>query len=117
MEEPGGATGGADPMRRTIEAKVRTALDPVHLEVVDESHMHSVPEDAESHFRLLVVSDRFEGLTAVQRHQAVYATLAEEMANHVHALGLQTLTPAEWQNDQLELIESPDCLGNGKPSA
>jgi len=106
----------SDAMYRTIEAKVRHAFDPAHLEVTDESYMHSVPEGAESHFRLLIVSDVFEGKSAVQRHQAVYATLAEEVKHHIHALGLQTKTPAEWTADQAR-IASPECLGGGKASA
>ncbi|MBO06686.1 MAG: BolA family transcriptional regulator, partial [Acidobacteria bacterium] len=47
------------------------------------------------------------------RHQAVYAILADEVKNEIHALGLQTLTPSEWQADQ-ERNESPECLGGSK---
>ncbi len=102
----------AGPTYRTIEAKVRAALDPTHLEVTDESYMHAVPEGAESHFRLLIVSEQFDGKSSVQRHQAVYAALADEMAHRIHALGLQTMTPAEWAADQAR-NESPECLGGG----
>ena len=63
-----------------IESKIRTALDPTHLEVVNESHMHSVPPGSESHFRLVVVSDRFEGQTRVARHQTINRLLAGELA-------------------------------------
>ncbi len=100
-------------MHRTIETKVTDAFDPTHLEVADESYMHSVPDGAESHFRVLVVSEKFEGKTAVQRHQAVYRTLADEVASHIRALGLQTMTPAEWAADQAR-NESPECLGGSK---
>ena len=100
-------------MYRTIEAKVRDAFAPTHIEVTDESYMHDVPEGAESHFRVLVVSERFAGKSAVQRHQAVYAALADEVKNHIHALGLQTMTPAEWDDDQAR-NESPECLGGSK---
>jgi len=103
-------------MHTRIEAKVRAALAPVHLEVTDESYMHSSGPEAESHFRLLVVADAFEGKSAVQRHQAVYRALAEEMRDHIHALGLQTLTPAEW-GAAPERSESPECLGGSKVEA
>ena len=106
-------TGESGAMYRNIESKVLAGLRPVHLEVVDESYMHSVPAGAESHFRLLIVSERFEGKSAVQRHQAVYAILADEVKNHIHAIGLQTLTPSEWQTDQAR-NESPECLGGSK---
>ncbi len=103
-------------MYAVIEAKVRAAFEPTHLEVTDESYMHSVPEGAESHFRLLVVSAAFEGRSAVQRHQAVYATLADEIKHHIHALGMQTMTPGEWATDE-QRNESPDCLGGSKVEA
>lgn len=106
-------TAAAGAMHRTIETKVSDAFDPTHIEVIDESYMHSVPDGAESHFRVLVVSQQFEGKTAVQRHQAVYATLADEVKNHIHALGLQTMTPSEWAADQARST-SPECLGGGK---
>jgi len=100
-------------MYRTIEIKVTDAFEPTYLEITDESYMHSVPEGAESHFRLLVVSREFEGQTAVQRHQAVYKALAVEVSNHIHALGLQTMTPTEWAADRAR-NESPECLGGSK---
>ena len=105
------SVGGA--MSRRIESKVFDGFHPVHLEVNNESYMHNVRAGAESHFRLLIVSEQFEGKSAVQRHQAVYAILADEVKNEIHALGLQTLTPSEWQADQ-ERNESPECLGGGK---
>lgn len=99
-----------------IESKVRAALEPAHLEITDESFMHAVPEGAESHFRLLVVAEAFEGKSAVQRHQEVYRALAEEMRDHIHALGLQTMTPAEWAADTAR-NQSPECLGGSKVEA
>jgi len=50
------------------------------------------------HFEALVVSDRFEGLSLIERHQAVYGALGEAMRARVHALTLKTLTPAQHQN-------------------
>ena len=110
---PGGTPGN---MHQIIEAKLRATFDPAQLEVIDESYMHSVPEGAASHFRVFVVSDAFEGKSAVQRHQAVYAALSEEVQHHIHALGLQTMTPAEWAADQ-QRNESPECLGGSKGEA
>lgn len=112
MSAPAKSAGS---MHRTIETKVRDAFAPTHIEVTDESYMHDVPEGAESHFRVLVVSERFVGKSAVQRHQSVYATLADEVKSHIHALGLQTMTPDEWAEDQAR-NESPECLGGSKIS-
>ncbi len=49
-------------VQQNIETKIRSSLAPSHLEVIDESHMHSVPPGSESHFRVVVVSERFEGV-------------------------------------------------------
>ena len=83
-------------MKQTIESKLGEALTPAHLVVKDESHMHNVPDGAESHFNVFVVADAFEGKRLVARHQAVYAVLKEELAGRIHALALKTITPAEW---------------------
>jgi acid stress-induced BolA-like protein IbaG/YrbA len=48
------------------------------------------------HFSALVVSPAFEGMRAVQRHQRVYAALQGLIGGAIHALALDTLTPAEW---------------------
>ncbi len=102
------------PMYSTIESKVHAALAPTLLEVTDESYMHSVPAGAESHFRLLIVSNAFEGQSLVQRHQAVYRALAEEMNGRIHALAMQTFTPAEWNEGGRQRANSPECLGGSK---
>jgi BolA protein len=97
-----------------IEAAVRAALEPLHLEVVDESHMHAVPEGAESHFKLLVVSERFAGQNLVARHRAVNAVLRPEFDTGLHALALHTWTPEEWFERGGSAPESPPCLGGSK---
>ena len=56
-------------VQQSIEMKVAEALAPVHLDVINESGMHSVPPGSESHFKLVIVSDRFAGLTRIKRHQ------------------------------------------------
>ncbi len=50
------------------------------------------------HFEALVVSDRFEGMGLIERHQAVYGALGDAMRVKVHALTLKTLTPTQHQN-------------------
>ena len=92
-----------------IDAKVRAAFSPVHFELTNESSLHNVPQGSESHFRLLIVSAHFDGRSAVQRHKDVYRALAQEMDGPVHALGLQTFTPAEWEDRGR--LDSPPCLG------
>ncbi|MCR4379091.1 MAG: BolA family transcriptional regulator [Rhodospirillales bacterium] len=86
-------------IRTAMENKLKAALNPERLEIIDNSARHAghagAHPEGESHFKLIVVSSAFEGKSRVQRQRLVYDALAEEMANHVHALELQTLTPAE----------------------
>ena len=83
------------------------ALQPEHLEVLDESHMHS--RGLETHYKAVIVSPAFVGLNAVKRHQKVYATVGELMGQ-IHALALHTYTPQEWA-EQGVAPASPTCRG------
>lgn len=82
-----------------INQKLTEALAPSVLEVVDESAKHKGHggwrEGGETHFHVTVVADAFEGKSRVERQRMVYALLADEMAERVHALALTTKTPAE----------------------
>jgi stress-induced morphogen len=106
-------------VQESLERKLNAALSPAHLEVINESHMHSVPKGSETHFKVVVVSPRFEGLSLVKRHQLVYGALEEELSKKpadggVHALAITSRTPAEW-DARPEANASPKCLGgNGK---
>ena len=104
------------PVESQIHSKLTARFRPIHLDVANESHMHSVPPGSESHFKVVLVTSDFEGLRQVQRHQAIYATLAEELSTGVHALALHTYSPAEWQSTQ-SVPASPQCLGGGKHNA
>lgn len=102
-------------LQETIEAKIRAALSPVELRLVNESPMHNVPPGAESHWNLVVVSSAFEGRGPVDRHRQVYGALGEELRGAIHALTLKTLTPAEWQAlDGKADNVSPPCMGGSK---
>jgi BolA protein len=92
-----------------ITVQLKSALSPVHTELTDESHRHNVPAGAESHFNLLIVSAEFEGKRQIQRHQAVYRALADELESGLHALTLKTLSPTEWAGEGQAI--SPKCLG------
>ena len=97
----------------TIIKKLDGAFSPDHLEVINESASHNVPEGSESHFKVVLVSQNFEGQSAVKRHQSVYAVLAAELQSGVHALALHTYLPVEWEKRQSAPI-SPDCLGGSR---
>lgn len=82
-----------------INKKLTEELAPTVLDVVDESAKHKGHggwrEGGETHFHVTVVSDAFEGKSRVDRQRMVYALLAEEMAERVHALALTTKAPSE----------------------
>ena len=104
-------------IQQTIENKIASSLQPVHLEVINESHMHNVPPGSESHFKVVVVCDQFEGVNRVKRHQTINGILTSELKNDIHALSLQTMTAAEWASKGGEIMTSPQCLGGSKADA
>ncbi|MDC0664221.1 BolA family protein [Marinobacter sp. SS21] len=101
-------------VQQTIEQKLTDEFSVEHLAVENESHMHSVPPNSETHFKVTLVSSVFEGLGKVKRHQAIYKVLADELAAGVHALALHLYTPAEWQAKGEEAPASPNCMGGSK---
>jgi BolA protein len=88
-------------MRRsdTIRQTLQSALDPVRLDIVDESDQHAghagAHPEGETHFRVTIVAESFDGLSRIERHRKVNALLATELAGALHALALKTLTPGE----------------------
>lgn len=99
-----------------LREQLERAFDVQYMELDNESHQHSVPANSETHFRLVLVSEAFEGLRPVARHQRVYATLADALAGPVHALALHLYTPQEWAG-RSAAPESPACLGGSKAEA
>ena len=95
-------------MQHRIESALG-ALQPEHLSVLDEIHMHS--RGLQTHFKAVVVSEQFTGLNRVKRHQKVYAALGDLMGEF-HALALHTYTPEEWAEIGTAPA-SPTCAGGG----
>lgn len=83
-------------------------LSPSHLEVVNESSGHGgYFPGKESHFKVIVVSDIFEGLRLVQRHQKIYAVAGDLLSpGKIHALAIHAFIPEEWQGQD---TSSPNC--------
>ncbi|GAB1596109.1 BolA family protein [Lysobacter claricitrinus] len=81
-----------------IRSALEVAFAPDALEVVDESHKHAGhagARDGRGHFRVTLVSDRFDGMPSVARHRAVYAALGDLMTTDIHALSIEARTPVE----------------------
>tara|TARA_B110000483_G_scaffold72866_1_gene90604 strand:+ start:557 stop:865 length:309 start_codon:yes stop_codon:yes gene_type:complete len=98
---------------QTIEKKIEKSLSPLVLRIENESYKHSVPRDAETHFKMIIVSACFEKKSLVKRHQLVYELLSHEMKNGLHALSLNTQSPQEWDASS-EIADTPNCMGVAK---
>ena len=89
-------------------------LNPLHLDVENESRMHNVPAGSETHFKVLVVSAGFDGLSLIDRHRRVQDLLRDELRSGLHALTIRALTPAQWEAEGAAGFRSPPCLGGSK---
>jgi BolA protein len=84
---------------QTIEVKLRDALAPACLHVIDDSGRHAGHAGSrpggESHFNVEVIADAFAGKSRLERQRWVHQILADELAGPVHALSLRLFTPEE----------------------
>lgn len=108
MTPPGQGAVGA-----LIESNLGAAFALAHLSVENESGSHNVPAGSETHFKVVLVADEFDGQTLLQRHRSVNGVLADELAGPVHALSIHAYTQAEWRKRFGEAPLSPPCLGGG----
>jgi BolA protein len=90
-----------------VAAEIRSrlgSLDPERVELVDESAQHAGHAGARpggnTHWRLTIVSRRFDGKNRVSRHRLVYAALGELMQDPIHALAITAHTPEETKGKQ-----------------
>lgn len=84
---------------QAIEDVLREKLEATHVEVVDQSSLHAGhlgAQDGGGHFQLVVVSERFRGLSRLAAQKAVFEALGELMETEIHALSMRALTPEEW---------------------
>jgi BolA family transcriptional regulator, general stress-responsive regulator len=85
--------------RDIITDKLREAFSPESLDVQDESHLHEGHAGhrpgGETHFRIYIVSQAFNGKSRIARHRMINATLANELAGSVHALAIHAQAPEE----------------------
>lgn len=87
------------------------AFSPLHLVIENESPNHSVPSNAETHFKVILVSAAFQALSLVKRHQQVYRCLNAEFEGGLHALSLVLFSPDEWSTQGQVITDSPPCRG------
>jgi BolA family transcriptional regulator, general stress-responsive regulator len=80
-----------------IEAAVRAALDPLALEVQDDSHLHAGHAGASEgrHFTVRITSARFNGLSRLARHRLIYDALQLLIPRGIHAVAIEARAPDE----------------------
>lgn len=87
------------PVATEIEARLRAALNPQQLDVIDDSEKHrghaGHDGSGESHFTVEIVADRFVGETRVSRQRLVNTALADLLRDKVHALAIKARAPGE----------------------
>ena len=101
-------------MEERLRNQLITELQPLHLELLNESPQHGLPPEAEKHFRVVIVAEKFLDLSRIDRHRLVHAAVAQELKEHVHALSVQAFTADEWKAKGGVTFNSPQCLGGGK---
>ena len=86
-------------VKELITVKLTAAFAPQSLEVIDESHLHAGHAGhrpgGETHYRVHIVSDAFQGKSRIDRHRMINQTLSSELAGGVHALAIQASAPDE----------------------
>ncbi len=85
-------------MPQKIQVILQAQLQASVVEVEDESHLHAGHAGAGGggHYNVLVVSPQFAGQSLMQQHRLVYAALADELKQTIHALSLKTYSPEQW---------------------
>lgn len=92
-----------------IQTLLSEQLQTLFVSIENESHKHHVPNDSETHFKLVIVAFDFQGLSKIDRHRAIHHLLKHELSTGLHALSLHLYTPTEWNSQQTQVPQTPSC--------
>ena len=95
------------PIENKIINSLINSMNVSSLKVLNESFMHNVPKDSESHFKIVIVSNDFKNLSLIQRHKLVYKSL-DNIMNNIHALSIQSFSDDEFARNPI-ILDSPEC--------
>lgn len=95
--------------KERIEHLLNEQYSPLFLSVEDESHNHHVPDNAQTHYKVTLVTSQFAELARVQRHRSVNNLLKDEFALGMHALSMHLYSPEEWKTKKEAVVQSPSC--------
>jgi len=99
--------------KKRLHDALSKALLPAYFVIDDESGNHQRP-GVETHFTMIIVSEKFQNLTRLARHRLVNATVSDEFSTGLHALSLHLYTPEEWQKRGKSKPATPPCHKNSK---
>ena len=83
--------------KNRIEHLIQYHFQPSFLDVINESSNHRVPDGAETHFKLIIVSPIFDDKTRIQRHRMVLDFLKDEFSQGLHACTMSLYSIKEWE--------------------
>jgi len=95
------------PIELKIIKNLNDSMNISSLKIINESFMHNVPKDSESHFKVIIVSDDFKNLSQINRHKLVYTNL-DTIMNDIHALSIQSFSLDEFRQNPV-VLNSPEC--------
>lgn len=96
-------------------SQLQGAFDTKTVLLSDDSAQHKGRKGTESHFRIQIVSSKFQNLSLVKRHRLVQAAVEPEFAAGLHSLSIEAYDPKEWSSKvETELQKPPNCLGHGR---
>lgn len=107
------ALGNEMNIKSSIEKKLIEKLKPIFLNIENESHLHNVPKQSETHFRIEIVSNDFENKSLLARHKIINEIISEEISR-IRAFSVYTMTSIEWEKKKSQLEKSPNCAGGAK---
>ena len=85
-----------------IKNRLSKKMDLIHFEMKDFTGRHLKHKTHEGGFHLeaIIVSNDFQGLTLIKRHQKVYEAVGDLMKHEIHALSMKTLIQSEWEKNK-----------------
>ena len=86
-------------MKNKIEELIKSNLNIIKISIADFSNEHKSHStyDGGGHYQAIIISNDFEGLSLLERHQKIYSILGDLMTNEIHAFSMKTYTNSEFQ--------------------
>ena len=83
--------------KNKIEKKLTEHFNVHTLQIIDESHKHvNHKKDTQGgHFKLLIISEDFENVSLIKRHQLIYDALGDMIKIDIHAISIKVKTLKE----------------------